>query len=426
MYLRGSKWSMLRRRKPINLGRILILLVLIGGAAYVNYVVVPQTPPLFVPTATPTRAPETFITDAQLLASEGKYGQAIEMYTEAISADPDNVNIFVSQAWTQIYAQKYKDAQTSAENALLLNNNNAIAHALRGWALLFQGEYLTAESSIKRAIELDPNNGLAHSFYAELLIRQIEAGQGGIGTVEKAIEESKLALALAPDTMEAHRARGIVYQNTSNYTEAIQEFQRAIQINPNVADLHMSLGLGYRQLDPPELDSAVTEFTVANALNPSDPMPDLYISRTYANIGEYVKAAQYAEQATIDAPSDPFMWGTLGSMQYRLGKYPEAIAALKLAVRGGTTESGVVVEGLPLDYGRIAEYYYFYGLALAKSGECNEAVQIAQLLIQGAKDDEISVYNANAMITICQGGTIEPPTEEEPIVEAEGTPTVAE
>lgn len=416
---------MLRRRKPIHIGRILLLLALIGGAVYVNYVIVPQTPPLFVPTPTPTRAPETFIADAESLASEGKYGQAVEMYTEAISADPNNVNNYVSLAWIQIYAQKYKDAQTSAENALLLNNNNAIAHAIRGWAQLMQEDYLPAETSIKQAIALDPNNGLAHAFYAELLVRQIEAGQGAIGTIEKAIEESKLALALANDTMEAHRARGIVLQNTSNYAEAIQEFQTAIQYNPNVADVHMSLGLGYRQLDPPELDKAVTEFTIANALNPSDPLPDTYIARTYANIGEYVKAVQYAEQAKNDAPTDPYMWGTLGSMNYRLGKYPEAIAALKLAVRGGTTDDGFVVEGLPLDYGRIAEYYYLYGLALAKSGECNEAIQIAQLLLQGAKDDEISVYNANAMITICQGGVVGAPTTEgEPGSAAEATPTV--
>jgi len=189
----------------------------------------------------------------------------------------------------------------------------------------------------------------------------------------------------------------------------------------------MALGLGYRQLTPPELDKAVTEFTIANALNPTDPLPDTYIARTYANIGEYVKAVQYAEQAKNDAPTDPFMWGTLGSMYYRLGKYPEAIATLKLAVRGGTSDEGVAVEGIPLDYGRIAEFYYLYGLALAKSGECNEAVQIAQLMLQGVRDDETSVYNANAMVTICQGGVVGTPTaESEPIVKIESTPTFIE
>ena len=211
---------MLRKRKPVHIGRILFLLALIAGVVYINTVIVPQTPPLFIPTATPTRAPESYIADADRLASEGKYIQSIEMYKEAISAAPDNVNNFVSLARVQIFSQQYKDAQTSAENALLLNNNNAIAHALRGWALLLQEEYLPAETSIKRALELDANNGMAHAFYAELLIRMSEAGSGGIGTIESASEESRLAVSLADDTMEAHRARGIVLQSTAKIGRA--------------------------------------------------------------------------------------------------------------------------------------------------------------------------------------------------------------
>ncbi len=417
---------MLRKRKPVHIGRILFLLALIAGVVYINTVIVPQTPPLFIPTATPTRAPESYIADADRLASEGKYIQSIEMYKEAISAAPDNVNNFVSLARVQIFSQQYKDAQTSAENALLLNNNNAIAHALRGWALLLQEEYLPAETSIKRALELDANNGMAHAFYAELLIRMSEAGSGGIGTIESASEESRLAVSLADDTMEAHRARGIVLQSTANYDAAIQEYQRAIQINPNVPDVHLFLGNAYRSLDVPELDKAVEEYTIANALNPSDPLPDTSIARTYANIGEFRKAAQYAEQAVADAPEDPYAWGTLGTMYYRLGEYGNAIQALRLAVRGGTSPDGVVVNGLPLDYGRILEYYYLYGLALAKSGQCNEAVEISQLIIQGASEDETGVYNAEAMVTICQGGVVGTPTTEGEPAADEVTPTVAE
>lgn len=418
---------MLRRRKPVPFGRILFLLALIGGAVYVNQVIVPQTPPLFIPTATPTRSPESYTTDAERFASEGKYIQSVDMYREAISADPDNVNNFISLSRVQIFSQQFKEAQTSAENALLLNNNNAIAHALRGWALLLQEEYLPAEASIKRALELDANNGMAHAFYAELLIRMSENGLGGIGTVEKAIEESRLAVSLASDTMEAHRARGIVLQSTSNYEEAIQEYQRAIQLNPNIPDVHLFLGNTYRSLEVPELDKAVEQYTIANALNPSDPLPDTYIARTYANIGEFRKAAQYAEQAVNDSPEDPFMWGTLGTMHYRLGEFGSAIQALRLAVRGGTTPSGAVVKGLPLDYGRILEYYYLYGLALAKAGQCNEAVEISQLIIQGASDDEIAVYNAEAMVTICQGGVVGTPTAEgEPAMGEEMTPTTTE
>ena len=71
----------------------------------------------------------------------------------------------------QIYAGRYEDAQTSAENALLLQPNNSMAHVMRAWALDFQGNYLAAESAIQRAFELDPNNAMAHAVYVEILIQ---------------------------------------------------------------------------------------------------------------------------------------------------------------------------------------------------------------------------------------------------------------
>ncbi len=263
---------------------------------------------------------------------------------------------------------------------------------------------------------MDPNNALAHAFYAELLILQNNAGMGTIGVIEKASEESKLALALAPEAMETHRARGIVYQGTDNLDFAIQEYLTAINLSPNIPDLHLRLGLAYRYMEVPALDKAVEQFTIANSLNPTDPTPDLYIARVYENIGEWAKAVQYANQAVNDTPSDPNAWGVLGTMYYRSEKWQQAADALTYAVRGGTTPEGVVVEGLPLDYD-IAPYYSRYGLALARIGECNEAVKVSQLLLQSVKDDENAVYNANAMVEICQG---QPVTGGQPL---ELTPT---
>ena len=118
------------------------------------------------------------------------------------------------------------------------------------------------------------------------------------------------------------------------------------------------------------------------------------------------------------------MWGNLGTMDYRNLQYEDAVLPLRLAVRGGNVpDSDVVVEGLPLDYGRIAEYYYLYGLTLARLNDCNEAIQISQLLLQGVRDDETSVYNANEMVNICKAnfeGTATPDltlTPEEEITE---------
>ena len=96
------------------------------------------------------------------------------------------------------------------------------------------------------------------------------------------------------------------------------------------------------------------------------------------------------------------MYGNLGWLLYHNYQYSDAIINLQLAIQGGANIDGIVVEGLPLDYGRVAEFYYTYGLALAKLGYCNEALPVAQALLNGVRNDEISVFNAQEIINTCQ------------------------
>ncbi|MBI9047749.1 MAG: tetratricopeptide repeat protein [Anaerolineaceae bacterium] len=395
---------MLKRKRRSNPWRVFFLLILVGSVFYINQFIVPNTPPLFIPTSTPTRSPGSYIAEAEAFLEDGKNNLAIKSYEEAIQSDPKNVGNFVIVSRLQIYQGDFENAITNAENALLLNPNNATAHALRGWALGFQGNYLLAIGAVTSALELEPNNASAHAIYAEILALQVNDGVGDLGTKDKAIEESRIAKDLAPTLLESYRARGLVLEITGNYQEAALEFEAAININPNIADLHLSLGRNYRYLQI--YDKAVEEFNTANALNPSDYLPETYISRTYAAVGEYAKAIQYAQQAVVDKPEETWLYGNLGTMFYRNLQYRDAIDALSLAVRGGTTEDGQQIEGLPLDYGRVAEYYYIYGLSLARYGDCGEALQISQAILQGVPNDETAVFNAEEMVNICKEYTV--------------------
>jgi len=409
MYLKGSKWSMNRRRKRPNWFRITVLVLLIAAGVYLDRVIIPTVPQPFVPTATPTRDPESYVVEAEALFNEGKLLQSIDTYTGAIQQRPDDPTLFISRARVQIYAGQYAEAEASARDALLLSPNNSMAQVMLAWALDFQGDYLAAESAIKRALELDPENALAHAVYVEILIDSYFLGTGTFEGLELAVEESRVAQNLAPNSLEIHRARGLILEATGNYEEAIREFEAAIAINPNIAVLHLSLGTNYRVLNI--YDKAVEEFTRANALNPTDPTPDLYISRTYATVGEYAKATQYAETAVTDNPTDANLRGNLGVMYYRNLEWPKAVEQLKIVVAGGATEDNQPIEPIPLaNDTRIAEYYFTYGLVLARLNRCGEALQISQQIQARIPTDEIAVANAQEMVNICQQNLASTPT----------------
>jgi tetratricopeptide (TPR) repeat protein len=414
---------MKRRRQPVNFFRILLLLLLIAIGVYVNKVVIPSVPPPFVPSPTATRDPESYIAEAEGLFDAGKFQAAIQAYEEAIRINPNEPATYVALARVQVFAGKYREAQTSAENALLLNPNNSMAYAVRGWALTQEPDYLAAEAAIKRALELEPNNGIAHAYYAELLGDMFLDNTGPFDAIVMAGEESRVATTLAPNSLEARRARAFILEITDNREEAVQEYQSAIAINANIADLHLALGRTYRAMAL--FDQAIEEFTLANTLNPADPTSSLYISRTYAAVGEFAKAAQYAEQAVKVDPADPYLRGNWGVMLYKVPDWPSAAAQLSLAVNGGASEDGQAIQPLTLTGGdlRLVEYFTTYALLLARLNRCGEALPVAQLILGSVPSDEIAVYNAQESMRICQDYLLTPSPIPQPASPPGGTPT---
>ncbi len=403
MYLKGSKYNYNGRKRRSSPLRIFILFILAAAGLYFSIVIVPETPPLFIPTSTPTTPPESYIFEAEQLEKEGRLSRAIELYQKAIDSDPKNSSSYINIAKLQIFEADYDNALKNAENAILLNSNNAVAHAIRGWALGKQGNYLDAETAFNRALEIDPNNALTYAYQTEVLVEQINNGQDSLNTLDKATEYSRLGLTNGSNLMETHRARGLLLEITGNYEEAIDEFQIAISINPNIADLYLALG---RNLRAAGQDSdAITAFERARSLNPYDPWAPYYISRTYSGNGEYAKAIQQAEDAINLAPTETTFYWNLATQYYRSEKFVDALTYFKLAIQGGITPDGEVIEGIPLSYdNRVPELYYMYGLLLARSGQCQEATEIVRAITQGIPEDTIAVENADYMTEVCKSG----------------------
>jgi tetratricopeptide (TPR) repeat protein len=398
MYLSGSRWHVKKKRRRTNPWRILLLLALIAGVVYVERVIVPTVPPLFVPTPTPTQSPALFVLEAQSLFQAGKLEQAQQAYYRAIEIDPQTADYYVELARTQVFAGNPDDAVQNARNALLLAPDSALAHAVLAWGLDFQGNLAEAELEIERALELDPDLALAHAYHAEILM---DGGQ-----YEAALEAARRAVELAPDLLESRRALGYVWERTSNYAQAVEAYRSAVELNPNLGLLYISLGNMY--LAEGESQTAIDNYLKANALSPTDPDPLTWIAQAYAQVGEYGKAAQYAQNAVEQDPGNPRLHGNLGRMLYKNNQLEEAVAALQIAIRGRPAGDGPAVEGLPLQPGdaRVVEFYYTYGLALAKTGACDEAIPIFQALLVAVPGDEIAVVNSTEGLVIC--GQIEP------------------
>jgi tetratricopeptide (TPR) repeat protein len=402
MYLRGSKWNMRRRRPRINWFLVVFVVILIAIVTYVDRYVLPTAQTPFMPTPTVTRDPESYVTEAQGLFDEGKLLQAVDTYMEAIRIKPDDPAIYIAVARVQIFAGKYDDALVNAENSLLLNSNSSMAQAVRGWAETQKGDYTAADASLQNALRLDPNNGLAHAYNAFLYGKMAENSAGPIvNPIQTAIDESRTATTLAPNSLEAHWARAYVYQLTDNRELAVQEYLAAVNINKNISEIHLQLGVTYKALGV--IDQAVQQYTLANTLNPSDFRPELYSSRALASIGQYIQAEQYANAAVQDAPTDPYLHGNWGYMLYKNNEWPTAIEQFSLTINGGKTADGQTVQPLTTTNtdAWIPIYFFTYALVLAQNDRCSEALPLTQTILDAYRSNEIAVYNAKYAQEFC-------------------------
>jgi tetratricopeptide (TPR) repeat protein len=408
MYLSGSKWNTRRRRRRSNPWRVLGLLLLIGGLLYLNSVIIPQAPPLFVPTSVPTRSPVTLVLEGESLFQAGKLAQAASSYQQAIAIDPQNPDYYSELARVQVFAGDYPGAVSNARNAVLLAPNSARANGVLGWALDFlsftdpqAATTLEALEAVERAVELDPNSALVRAYYAEIII------DDDLEAYARAREQAELAVRLDPNLLEAQRALGYVWERTSNYAQAFEAYQNALRINPNLSMLHIAIGNMYFVQN--NVQEAIRSYTTATTLAPQDVVPNQLIARAYAQVGEFGKASQFAQAAVDLQPSNPRLHGDLGRMYYKNGEYEDAIASLQLAIEGSADP---LISGLPLDPGDpiVVEFYYMYGLALAKTVQCGLAGEIAHSLIANVPGSAEAVTNAEEILILC--GELPPrPTE---------------
>jgi tetratricopeptide (TPR) repeat protein len=392
--------------------RVLVLLLLIAGLIYVERIVVPQTAPLFVVTAIPTRSAASIILEAESLFQAGNLRQAESAYRQAIQADPEQVNYYSQLARVQVFAGDYDKAVTNASNAVLLDPNSAMANAVLGWALDFQSQthpeladIAEAREKLERAIQLDPNSALVHALYAEVII------DDDISAFQDARDQAELAVQMDPNLLEAQRALGYVWERTGNYQLAFEAYQSALRINPNLALLHISIGNMYFNLG--EIDQALQSYLRASTFSPDDVVPLRLIVQAYASDGEFGKASQYAQSAVDLDPEQARLHGDLGRMFYKNGDYQSAIASLSLAIQGGTYQDGVAVRGMPLDPGDplVVDVYSMYGLALARQSQCGQAIGVAEMLVTGVPDNEIAAANAEQILVLC--GELGPPATPE-------------
>lgn len=389
-------------------------------------------------TPTPTRAAASYFEEAAAYFQAGKLDDpdppaptppsydAIDTYQRALTIDPNNAQAWAELARIQTYSssllsndadrqERLAEALESINKAVELDPESSNVRAIRAFVLDWnasssliteeerQSLLAEAQNEALQSYQLDHENALSLAFYAEVLLDQQNWTQ--------AEQYAAQAVALAPDSMDAHRVYATVLESIGQYNSAIKEYLKAAEINPNLTFLYVYIGRNYTSLKL--YDRALEYFARAANLNTQigvkNSTPYIEIAKVYSQQGEFFIAAVNAEKGLSFDPTNANTYGQLGIIYLRARNYEGAMPVLQCCVVGCTAEeneaaqnlvdnylleSSVAVEGLPLTNLTVAYYYVEYGTVLAflsKENEnyCPQAREILSQVRAAYPDDSI-------------------------------------
>ena len=219
--------------------------------------------------------------------------------TDVFAVQDEITNAIVAAIEPRIYdAEDFHARRKPPDN---LDAWDLVMRALSHYWKVTRHDHLAAQAFLERAIALDPNYGQALSVLASSHMRAVHLGWADLATALPTAERAALkAVEVSFDDAWAHTALGSVYFSGRRLEEAITEFEIALQLNPNFCMTH-----GYHAL----------------AL--------CYCGRTQ-------EAFEAAHRAIRHSPRDPSLaiyHGVAGYARFIEGKYGEAIALAREAIR---------------------------------------------------------------------------------------------
>jgi len=250
----------------------------------------------------PTIAAELGV-DTVLEGSVRRVGDQVRITAQLIDVSTD------SHLWSETYDRELKDVfaiqddiahsiTDALEMALSPKERRAIQNVatsnaraydfyLRGRSYMYRVTGHGFENAIRlfqQAIDLDAKYALAYAGIADAYSQSYRQAAGSRENArEKAKEASEKAIALDPDSSEAHASRGLALRINDEYAEAERELEKAIELNPNLFEAYFYFGLAYSSQG--EFEKAADMYLKAMEINPADFQAPTFLAQAYVSLG---------------------------------------------------------------------------------------------------------------------------------------------
>ena len=201
--------------------------------------------------------PEYYFALSNLHYTNQDITRAMNVLKEGITINPHSVELFLPLVRFHIYLEQYDQAIKYADEALIIDANNAEAYLLKGVIFESIGDTSRAISSYTTAIEQDPK---LYDGYMKLGIIYSPSN------ANLAIQYFDNALKVKPEDAEAQYGIAKTYQDRGETANAIKAYRDLAITNPDFEKAFYNLGYIYFQQD--SIDKAEKNFNIAVSVAP--------------------------------------------------------------------------------------------------------------------------------------------------------------
>ena len=254
--------------------------------------------------------------------------RSIDLFQQAIAADPNYALAYTGLAETYIVAPAYemgissKQARSVADEitrkALQLDPSLAEAHTARAMALSQAWRWREAEQEYRRSLELNPNNANTHYFYAmEFLVSEKR--------IDEALEQFQIAMSLDPLSAIVNTNYAAVLTFAHRYDEALAQFQKTLQRDPEFRPAHFKLS---------QLHATMGHYGEAiNELQKFKFVPGTYSPDVHGYLALMLAATPPSEYMSTEAAAYALAGDRENALKYLERAYEGADEELILAIR---------------------------------------------------------------------------------------------
>ncbi|MCA9620060.1 MAG: tetratricopeptide repeat protein, partial [Myxococcales bacterium] len=174
-----------------------------------------------------------------LFQEQGKLDEALKMYADALEKAPDDIDLKMRVASTQVISGHPDQALPLLREVIKKRPQSGEANHFLGRALLVMGDNAgEALRFLQSAVQHDPNQAEYH-----LYVAWAANETGNLGLAQEEIDK---ALAINGDLGDAYWQKGVLLQKKGATRDALEELSIALEKNPTRYEAYAAMALCYQ------------------------------------------------------------------------------------------------------------------------------------------------------------------------------------